>query len=74
MRKTTLYLPDELHETLRGAARRSGKPQADIVREALEAYLLQQPRPLPRSIGAGDDAELAGRDAEAWLKEHWAPR
>ena len=74
MRKTTLYLPDELHETLRGAARRMGKAQADIVREALEAYLQAQDRPVPRSIGAGEDAGLAGRDTEAWLKEHWARR
>ena len=74
MKKTTLYLSDELQETLRGASRRLGKPQADIVREALEAYLDSNRRPLPRSIGSGEDADLSGRDSEAWLKEHWAPR
>jgi len=74
VRKTTLYLTDALHETLRGASRRTGKPQADIVREALVAYLDSQERPLPRSIGAGEDDEVAARDTEAWLKEHWAPR
>ncbi len=74
MRKTTLYLSDDLHESLRGVARRTGVPQAEIVREALEAYLLVQDRPMPQSIGTGEDSELAARDSEAWLKEHWAPR
>jgi plasmid stability protein len=74
MRKTTLYLPDALHETLRSTARRIGKSQADIVREALEAYLQAQPRPIPRSIGAGEDPNLSGEDSEAWLREHWDPR
>ena len=74
MRKTTLYLSEDLHETLRSASKRSGVPQADIVREALQTYLHSQQPPLPQSIGAGEDTELSARDSEAWLKEHWAPR
>ena len=69
--KTTLYLPDELKRALRDAARRLGRAQADLVREALAAYLRAQPRPIPRSLGAGADKELAARDSEAWLRAHW---
>jgi len=46
--KTTLYLPDDLQYALREFARRTGRPQADVVREALSAYLSQQARPRPR--------------------------
>lgn len=69
--KTTLYLPSDLQRTLREVARRTGRRQADLVREALDLYLRQQVQPQPRSIGAGEDGELAARDSEAWLKAHW---
>ena len=74
MRKTTLYLTDELQRTLKEVARRTGRREAAIVREALMIYLQQEVRPRPRSIGAGDDAELAARDSEAWLRDHWHRR
>ena len=71
MHKTTLYLTDELQRTLKEVARRTGRLEAAIVREALMVYLQQEVRPRPGSIGAGDDAELAARDSEAWLRDHW---
>ena len=74
MNKTTLYLPEELQAALKAVARRTGRPQADLIREALETYLGQQVRPQPRSVGAGEDAELAARDSEAWLKARWGSR
>jgi len=73
MDKTTLYLPYELRRALKDAARRSGRAQADLVREALEIYLSNQARPLPRSIGAAADGRVAARDSEDWLREHWRP-
>jgi hypothetical protein len=30
-----------------------------------------QARPLPQSLGAGDDPELAARDSEDWLRQQW---
>jgi predicted transcriptional regulator len=74
MERTTIYLPEELQRSLREAARRAGRPQAELIREALTSYLEGQPRPVARSIGLGHDAELAGRDTEEWLDEAWGRR
>jgi predicted transcriptional regulator len=71
MEKTTLYLPDDLQRALRSEARRSGRPQAELVRAALRAYLEGRPKPRLRSIAAGEDALLAGRDSERWLAREW---
>ncbi len=73
MVKTTLYLPPELREELRETARRTRRPQAELIREALRAYLKQQGRPLPRSIGIADNPDVSGADAEEWLEAHWRP-
>lgn len=71
--KTTLYLPSELHRALRAQARRSGKPQAELVREALTAYLDALPQQLPRSLGVGEDV-LTGGESEDWLAREWSRR
>jgi plasmid stability protein len=58
--KTTVYLDEEIRLALRAAARRSGRAQAELIREALTEYLARQDRPiLPSfvaSIGVGGDA------------------
>ena len=72
MHKTTLYLSDELRQTLEAAARRTGRAQADLVREALRTYLESLTPPVGRSIGAGDDADLSARDSEDWLRRQWS--
>lgn len=74
MEKTTLYLPIDLQRALREEARRSGRPQAELIREALRAYLSGQPRPQLRSLGLGSDRRVAARDSEAWLKREWGRR
>jgi hypothetical protein len=72
MEKTTLYLPADIQHALRTEARRTGRPQAELVREALRDYLGARPRPEPRSIGIGsDDGGVSGRDSEAWLRGEW---
>jgi hypothetical protein len=71
MEKTTIYLPPELHQALKNAARVEKKPQADVLRRALEEYLGRQERRLPRSLGLGEDKELSGADSEDWLYEQW---
>jgi hypothetical protein len=35
MEKTTVYLPDELKQALRRAARSTGRSEADIIREGI---------------------------------------
>lgn len=72
--KTTLYLPSELQRALQEQARRSGRPQAELVREALRSYLQGIAPPRPRSIGLGEDDQLAARDSEAWLERAWGRR
>jgi hypothetical protein len=44
---------------------------AQLVREALQGYLSEQPPPQPRSLGMGADNELAARDSESWLEREW---
>lgn len=74
MEKTTLYLPTDLQRSLREAARRAGRPQADLVRDALVEYLGKQPRPLPKSIGAVSSGAVAGKDSEDLLRAEWGKR
>jgi plasmid stability protein len=74
MDKTTLYLPTELHLALRERSRRTGRPQAEVIREALQVYLREHDeRPMPRSIGIANDSELSGADAEDWFRAHFQP-
>ncbi|WP_337844213.1 CopG family transcriptional regulator [Thermus sp.] len=68
MEKITLYLPKELKRLLALKARREGRSQSEIIREALARYLA---RPEPKSLGAGQDLELSGRTVEAWLEAIW---
>ena len=74
MEKTTLYLPTDLQRALQEQARRSGRPQAELVREALRAYLEGAASPRPRSLGLGEDAGLSARESEAWLARRWSGR
>lgn len=67
MEKTTVYLSSELRRALRDAARVEKKPQADVLRRALEKYLGRRKRGLPLSLGLGEDEELSGENSEDWL-------
>lgn len=71
MEKTTLYLDATLHRQIRELAQRYGRPQAEVIREALERYVQAQERPMPRSVGAGADGTIGARESEAWLRAHW---
>lgn len=73
MEKTTLYLPSDLHRALREIARRTGRPQASLMRDALQTYVGQFERPPLRSLGLGDNAELSAEDSEEWLGRNWHP-
>jgi predicted transcriptional regulator len=68
MDKTTLYLPAELRRALADHARRTKRPQAAIVRDAIAAYVGSEPRAKLRSIGAGEDPELSGAASEDYLR------
>lgn len=74
MDKTTLYLPAELRRALGEEGRRSGRPQAQLIREALTRYLAERPRQLPRSIGIAADGKVTGKSSERWVRREWARR
>jgi predicted transcriptional regulator len=72
--KTTLYLTPELRRRLHEVARRTGRPQAEVIRSALDAYLGETLATRPQSIGAGEDGTLQAGDTERWLRERWRDR
>jgi metal-responsive CopG/Arc/MetJ family transcriptional regulator len=39
VKRTTIYLPEELKNSLSRAAREEGRTEADLIREGLETYL-----------------------------------
>lgn len=53
MEKTTVYLDQEVLRRLRAMSRSTGRPQAQLIREALGAYLAATPRAeLPGWVGS----------------------
>lgn len=76
MEKTTLYLPPELQVALREVARREGRSQAEVAREALERYVAAAGAPQPRSVGAFEQDPARGepvpaKHAKQWVHEQW---
>lgn len=55
MRKTTVYLPDELKDRIEHVAREQGRSEAEVIRSALSEYAGREtPRPrLPLIRGEG---------------------
>ena len=51
MVKTTVYLDGEAALALRQLAALRGRPQAELIREALAAYTKQTSRPMPKGLG-----------------------
>jgi Arc/MetJ-type ribon-helix-helix transcriptional regulator len=48
MRRTTIYLPDELKARVERVARDRNRSEADVIREALERFTANEGRPRPR--------------------------
>ncbi len=63
MKKTTLYLPDELKRKVELAAKRQGRSEADVIRDAIEAAVKPvAPRPrIPLSKHGLSDPTAAKR-------------
>ncbi len=53
MRKTSVYLDDQQAEHLAALAREAGRPQAEILREAIAAYRLPSARDRSFALAAG---------------------
>jgi predicted transcriptional regulator len=73
MRRTTIFLSDELDGLLRETSRRTRRPQAEIVREALGRYLQAESAPWPRSVGMGEsrDDSVTSENVKEWVREQW---
>jgi len=76
VRKTTVYLSDDIERRMRRAARRLGLSRAEITRAALDEYLDRRERDagLPPSVGAGDNPRVSAADYETRLAERWRSR
>jgi predicted transcriptional regulator len=63
MPSTLVNLPDRIKASLQQLVNQTGKPEEELIGEAIEAYLESQNRPLPRSIGIGasDRGDLSDR-------------
>ena len=75
MKKTTIYLTDELDSGLDAISKRKHRPKADLIREALAEYIDDEEPVLPRWIGMikDDDGSLRSDNVDEWLKENWRP-
>ena len=72
MKRTTIFMPEELERDLYVYAKRSGRPAAAIVREAIAAYIVAGPhaQTLPTFVGAFDSghADTAERHDDLLFK------
>jgi Arc/MetJ-type ribon-helix-helix transcriptional regulator len=69
MERTTVYLPRELKRALSRMARRQGRSEAALLREAVERLTSGQDAPAPRlPLGRGRGPSIAERVDEV-LKE-----
>lgn len=67
MVKTTVYLDDQIAAALKGISKRSAKPQAELIREALRAFTRAgNAPPLPSGMGMFDSGHT---DTSAHKKE-----
>lgn len=65
MRRTTVYLPDELKAALERAAVANGRSEAELIREGIEHVASRAERPRPRlPLFDSGDPTLAGRTDE----------
>lgn len=67
MKRTTLYLDPELEARLKAETLRTKRPMADLVREAVRAYLAESAPPVPPGAGefASGRSDTSERTDEA---------
>lgn len=72
MKRTTIYLPDELKAALGRAAAAEGRSEAEVVRSALAAATTGYAHPPPRlPLFASGDTTLAERDILTLDERHF---
>ena len=74
MRKTTIYFPDEMKIEIEAVSKMEQRPEAEIIREAVNAYLEdRRSRRWPRSFGSAADGLLDPAEIDTYLAENWKP-
>jgi hypothetical protein len=73
MKKTTIYLPDQMALQIKAASVREKRTEAEIIRMALGDYFEKQQRALPSFVGMVCDPDFQARDTDAYLDKHWKP-
>lgn len=73
MRKTTIYLPDEVKVELEALARQTGQSEAELIRQAVTSLVEEHRRPLPAIFGSASSGRVSGADSEEWLERNWQP-
>lgn len=73
MKRTTIFLPDDLARQLLETAIRMKRRQAEIVRDALSAYLDGHAAPFPKSVGMGTGLhpEVNSENVKEWVRQTW---
>ncbi|MBA3886568.1 MAG: ribbon-helix-helix protein, CopG family [Acidobacteria bacterium] len=70
MKRTTIYLEPELEVLLKLEVLRQKRPMAELVREAVQAYVTREPRQPPPGAGAFDSGGTdTASDVDAALEE-----
>jgi hypothetical protein len=74
MKRTTVFLDEELESRLDEASARLGQAKAEIVREALDEYLRRHARPWPSSIGVGESPHdgITSVNVKEWVHRQWS--
>lgn len=67
MRKTSIYLDDDLDRALSLKAKGEGITKAELIRQSLKAAT-SEPRPRPRARGVFDGPHDLARDADRHLR------
>ncbi len=73
MRKTTIYLSEEIVGEIKLASKSEGRSEAEIVREALDDYFERRRAQLPSVFGKGWSGKIPAAESEDWLIENWRP-
>ena len=71
--KTTINLPDEEVAALDALARRESRPKAALIREAIDLYIADRPRPMPKAVGIFEDRDVDSTNIDEWLGANWRP-
>jgi predicted transcriptional regulator len=76
MRRTTIFMPEDLDRRLQAASRRTHRARSELIREALVLYLQQLQPSGPRSLGMGasQDEEVSSENVKQWVHGEWARR